>query len=1401
MLLKEKRRIQKRKKNCVGLPKASDCCAVIFTQRHQHAACECFIKRALATTAATATTAKNMLLSKSQAVRTEAAPSASRSPSASAKTSPTRAGPTRVPITASAYTRVGYFSVETSAPSPGGRPTSARPTSSRPISGRPSHSRSLGTKKTSRGQLLPEISPTVTASRRTTSGGGSSSSSSGEHSSSNNAENRVGRLEQEQQPESASTGTWARNSRVSATAHAAANSASRRQQRRKKRGRKKLKMTTVVGRDDQWAYGSRHARHQSSAAMTRVTQFSTTTKGKHRPTKSLGSFFGSIHGESLDHAESEEDKAQRLLDKTIARIKKETVLLRSRGFRGPDVLEGVLSRASTAMAANSQLSGTFQSHPVVEQARVVLQQAADKLRENTTAQRRAEEDAARAEEREKATAERKHQQVQKLLADKKEKEDEAAEEARKAALAAAAQAAKQSDAAARPRDVAEAEAGPAATPSKGRRKKSAKHRPRFEFTSADQEILRQLERLRKVLLLPDLPDVVDSLRELRTVSATLQPRLEASVPSLDGAVDNGVTPPPPSTTDEAAKHVAQEAVALRDEMHRYLAKQLASQVVALLPRVGVSMKAKNFVALARDVLRFSREVDLDDPALHDLPEGHSLRRGLAVLRHTDTTVKQVFVADSRLNLAARKVQRVYRNWLQGEGRLARYESAMRIQAIVRAKQQKNEVVRLKREANYIEDIFKGRSARVIQALARRKKSMASLQAARRAANRLQTIFRGHHARQQQKRRWAAFVKTLMPEQWDMEPTTDLGLALERFYAHFNPRKRHQSQGIAKRLLAKEQALATGAEKGSVVAEMMAYCKEEFGASPSYIGPGGLSAAEVPIMQFRAKRAKQIASQKLLMQEMVREVARQRTDLFHAETKFSSSKAERAVQKQQRGDAQVRGTKAAADALVRMSDIEDFVEEDDATTAGGASSYAGDDDDETHDDDHVGHLPLSDWLFAVSSGSVRVEDTQISGGVATPKSLAKLDGDLRQMDKATKFGEAGDAFFGSRRSESFIGRSKLAVSKAKLVRVGLLAKVRERLQEALDQVTGSPVRSPEEADVLIDTLLGAVVKAESKKLPRKQEPLASALRKLLELYVASWGLHRDRLAGTCSEVRALLNKSQAMPKEDRMSHFEQLQHFRRELNGRIVQVKSADAKARAHAAKLEASALSTGTPLDPAASLSLTDEAQRLVAKIDRCIQLESLMQARETLHRIVEEVLGGGALTFGGWSAEVQAKLKTAIADAKEQGLDEDHDDSLKSRLLLCALRTLEGRHTLASITNQARTSRNLTPLQDAVKAVQNADDVLLQALHEFEMDAMNGSPRSAAKASATPPGSPGHSRTPSVSYKDRARVKKLVQAYKQDDAVKAVDAEAQAVLNDIRLDGLKLQLQTCVAALDTVIV
>ena len=51
------------------------------------------------------------------------------------------------------------------------------------------------------------------------------------------------------------------------------------------------------------------------------------------------------------------------------------------------------------------------------------------------------------------------------------------------------------------------------------------------------------------------------------------------------------------------------------------------------------------------------------------------------------------------------------------------------------------------------------------------------------------------------------------------------------------------------------------------------------------------------MQFRAKRAKQIAAKKLLMLEMVRTAAAQRTQLFQTETKFSASRAQQAIKEE------------------------------------------------------------------------------------------------------------------------------------------------------------------------------------------------------------------------------------------------------------------------------------------------------------------------------------------------------------------------------------------------------------------------------------------------------------------------------------------------------------------------
>ena len=64
-----------------------------------------------------------------------------------------------------------------------------------------------------------------------------------------------------------------------------------------------------------------------------------------------------------------------------------------------------------------------------------------------------------------------------------------------------------------------------------------------------------------------------------------------------------------------------------------------------------------------------------------------------------------------------------------------------------------------------------------------------------------------------------------------------------------------------------------------------------------------------------------------------------------------------------------------------------------------------------------------------------------------------------------------------------------------------------------------------------------------------------------------------------------------------------------LSVQIINVKTADAKARAHSEKLLEAALDSGTELD--VSLSLTDEAQRLVTRLDHDLKLEAMMHSRE----------------------------------------------------------------------------------------------------------------------------------------------------------------------------------------------
>ena len=48
-------------------------------------------------------------------------------------------------------------------------------------------------------------------------------------------------------------------------------------------------------------------------------------------------------------------------------------------------------------------------------------------------------------------------------------------------------------------------------------------------------------------------------------------------------------------------------------------------------------------------------------------------------------MKQLFVAQNRLFVAARTIQRAFKKWLHGDARRERYMSAARIQAVMRTK--------------------------------------------------------------------------------------------------------------------------------------------------------------------------------------------------------------------------------------------------------------------------------------------------------------------------------------------------------------------------------------------------------------------------------------------------------------------------------------------------------------------------------------------------------------------------------------------------------------------------------------------------------------------------------------------------------------------------------------------
>lgn len=548
------------------------------------------------------------------------------------------------------------------------------------------------------------------------------------------------------------------------------------------------------------------------------------------------------------------------------------------------------------------------------------------------------------------------------------------------------------------------------------------------------------------------------------------------------------------------------------------------------------------------------------------------------------------------------------------------------------------------------------------------------------------------------------------------------------------------------------AQESGKDPGTVIANMMEYTKQEFGARPSYIGPGGLSDAEVPLMQFRAERAKQIAAQKTVMQQMVKEVAERRTRLFHEET----------IHSPRPGSAASTG---------RAVDSKPDVDNQDDT----------DNDGTDQDEDHVAHLPLSDWLFAVSSGAVRVETSEGVPGVTTPKSLSQLDDELKAADSVAKFGNDHDTIFGHRRSNSFVARSKRAVAKSKMMRVGILARARERLESSIEAVKGMPGDTPEDVHGQADRLLGAIVKAESKKLLRDQPPLSTALIELLKLYIRRWSLLRQNLKDSCSTSRAILNTQPARSKAERLERNKLISDTRAQLNKLVVEVKAADAKARAHSETLRASQIATD---DISAelfntSLSLTDEAQRLVAQFDQHILLEEQMQSREQLHALVEQALTNGTLTFAGWSQTAEDEVQAAIANAVKHDIDDKHEFMLRATLVLAAMRTLRGLHHLQGVVNEVETTRDAKALQSALTAVANLDDVLLQSCHEFDMD-----------VKLSPTSTPGHSRSGSLSDAAVRSLKDDVLAYKKDAEVVTLRKRANNALSQLRLREMEASLE-----------
>jgi len=139
--------------------------------------------------------------------------------------------PARVPITASALTRVGYFSVESTAP-------------------RPSTAKSKRTKSAIDG--LPRLSSTHRRHKSDTTSGNDD-------------------IDWDAQPVE-QVNPW--NNAARTTLDAARRSSRRR--KRKKKGLKGVKMTTIIGRNDSWSHGNRHAKSGSKVVkQTRVWSAST----------------------------------------------------------------------------------------------------------------------------------------------------------------------------------------------------------------------------------------------------------------------------------------------------------------------------------------------------------------------------------------------------------------------------------------------------------------------------------------------------------------------------------------------------------------------------------------------------------------------------------------------------------------------------------------------------------------------------------------------------------------------------------------------------------------------------------------------------------------------------------------------------------------------------------------------------------------------------------------------------------------------------------------------------------------------------------------------------------------------------------------------------------------------